>query len=135
MSGIVSSHSDFANSAKGTSNSKGRIRVPLIGTHSQQTTSRKAFQREHQEKDKGRVPMGVGREEPAVEKGRVPEQGRVPPLGWARGLQGAQDADKTMKKGPSIGKGQGQDDADTRPQRHPAHLSHLCGGLLTGSGQ
>ena len=83
MSGIVSSHYDFANSAKGTSNSKGG-KGALIGTHSQQTTSRKAFQREHQEKDKGRVPMGVGREEPAVEKGRVPEQGRVPPLGWAR---------------------------------------------------
>ena len=59
--------------------------MPLIGTHSQHlSTSRKAFQREHQEKDKGRVPMGVGREEPAVEKGRVPEQGRVPPLDWAR---------------------------------------------------
>ena len=72
--------------------------MALIGTHSQQTTSRKAFQREHQEKDKGRVPMGVGRE----------------------GLQGAQDADKTMKKGPIIGKGKGK----TMPIQDPNAILH-----------
>ena len=52
-----------------------------------------------------------------------------------QGPPGCPGCRQNHEEGAEHWQGQGQDDADTRPQRHPAHLSHLCGGLLTGSGQ
>ena len=53
-----------------------------------------------------------------MEKGRVPEQGRVPPLGWARASRVPRMQTKTMKKGPGIGKGK------TMPIQDPNAILH-----------
>ena len=95
-------------------------RVPLIGTHSQQTTSRKAFQREHQEKDQRQSANGSGKGGTCSGEGQS-AGARQSATSWlGKGLQGAQDADKTMKKGPSIGKGKGK----TMPIQDPNAILH-----------
>ena len=95
--------------------------MPLIGTHSQHlSTSRKAFQREHQEKDKGRVPMGSGKGGTCSGEGQSAGARQSATSCLGKGLQGAQDADKTMKKGPGIGKGKGK----TMPIQDPNAILH-----------
>ena len=98
MSGIVSSHYDFANSAKGTSNSKGGKGAP----------------------DWHSLPTSVD-ESKGISKGAPGKGQRQSANGSGKGgTCSAQDADKTMKKGPSIGKGKGK----TMPIQDPNAILH-----------
>ena len=108
MSGIVSSHSDFANSAKGTSNSRGGKGGP--DWHSLPTD----------DESKGISKGAPGKGGTCSGEGQS-AGARQSATSWlGKGLQGAQDADKTMKKGPIIGKGKGK----TMPIQDPNAILH-----------
>ena len=119
MSGIVSSHSDFANSAKGTSNSKGGKGAP--DWHSLPTDDKsKGISKGAPGKGQRQSANGSGKGGTCSGEGQS-AGARQSATSWlGKGLQGAQEADKTMKKGPSIGKGKGK----TMPIQDPNAILH-----------
>ena len=132
MSGIVSSHYDFA---KGTSNSKGGKGAPDWHSLPTSVDESKGISKGAPGKGQRQSANGSGKGGTCSGEGQS-AGARQSATSWlGKGLQGAQDADKTMKKGPGIGKGKGKTMPIQDPNAIPAHLSHLCGGLLTGSGQ
>ena len=120
MSGIVSSHYDFANSAKGTSNSKGGKGAPDWHSLPTSVDESKGISKGAPGKGQRQSANGSGKGGTCSGEGQS-AGARQSATSWlGKGLQGAQDADKTMKKGPSIGKGKGK----TMPIQDPNAILH-----------
>ena len=105
MSGIVSSHYDFA---KGTSNSKGGKGAPDWHSLPTSVDESKGISKGAPGKGQRQSANGSGKGGTCSGEGQS-AGARQSATSWlGKGLQGAQDADKTMKKGPGIGKGKGK---------------------------
>ena len=117
MSGIVSSHYDFA---KGTSNSKGGKGAPDWHSLPTSVDESKGISKGAPGKGQRQSANGSGKGGTCSGEGQS-AGARQSATSWlGKGLQGAQDADKTMKKGPGIGKGKGK----TMPIQDPNAILH-----------